>query len=218
MEFRLAKTEIEIDDALAAFSRHKTHWFEARGIVNPFEASAMNFLGTLARDPASGFELHVLTVALQVVAVAGILCGRTRALLMVVSYDADGPSASCSPGILLIQVAMAELQRRGFGAFDLGLGHSDYKVRLGAKSQPTAVLIKPMNLLGHLGATSFRTIHVAKVVIKRNPPLVRILQKIGAKLRSTFRDEYHQRDGRPGSSGISADDFAKREHAKAGRR
>lgn len=174
-----AASSDEASRALAAFAVQKASWFRARGIEDPFQGSSvLAFFNALAGEPTSGFELHCLTVGDAVVAVVGVILGRSRVSLMFVSYDAVSPVAAYSPGIRLIQEVMADTRQRGFTEFDFGLGEAGYKARFGARHEPSAVLIKALTPRGQLGALLVESQRRAKITAKQRPWLAGLLHRL----------------------------------------
>lgn len=180
-----ATSVTETTRSLAAFAAQKAEWCKTRGVVNPFRVpGVLAFFNALAVEPTSGFELHSLTVGDAEAAVAGILLGRTRASLMFVSYDTASPVAAYSPGIRLIQAVIADTRRRGFAEFDFGLGEAGYKARFGAHLEPSAVLIRPLTPRGWVGALLVEGKRRTKIVVKRQPWLAGLIQRLRSRKRA----------------------------------
>lgn len=179
VEIRVASGEAEIQQALSVFADQKAYWFAGRKMPNPFkEAGVPAFLNSLARDPDSGFVLHTLLVGGVVVAVSGTLKVRERASLMLVSYDATSSTAAFGPGTRLIRAVMAQMRRDGCTEFDLGLGEAAYKLALGARAVPVYILAQPANARGRIGAAVLGLARRGKILTKRHPQLVHLLQQL----------------------------------------
>lgn len=171
---RRARSDSDIDRALAAFADHKASWFSNRGLDNPFEEKgAMSFFAELAKRPASGAEIWCLHGSDDaIVATAAIITGHRRASLMFVSYGASSPLAAFSPGKNLVRKLVRDAAQQGFAVFDFGLGEAAYKTLLGAKPEPACVTVIPLTLKGRLAASLFHMWRRAKSTLKAHDRLL----------------------------------------------
>lgn len=172
--FRRAVSPTEITQALAAFLVHKTPWFLARGLANPFQQpGVIAFFADLSMGPKSGLEIHCLHAEDgAIVAVAATIVGPDRASLMFVSYDATSPVAAHSPGTKLVREVIADACCRGLAVFDFGLGEAAYKTSFGAQPEPTYVTLRPHTLRGRLAAALIEGQRRTKTVVKAHPNLM----------------------------------------------
>jgi CelD/BcsL family acetyltransferase involved in cellulose biosynthesis len=87
-----------------------------------------------------------------------------------------------SPGLILMRNIVDHYAERGYRALDLGIGSDDYK-RLFCKSdEPIFDSFIPLSRRGKLAAAAMSAVNSAKRLVKQNPALFQMAQK----LRSAF--------------------------------
>jgi CelD/BcsL family acetyltransferase involved in cellulose biosynthesis len=98
------------------------------------------------------------------------------------TYTMSG-SSKYSPGLILMRDIIDHYAGRGYRAFDLGIGSDDYK-RLFCKSdEPIFDSFIPLSRRGQLAAAAMSGLNHVKRLVKHNPALLQMAQK----LRSGFR-------------------------------
>jgi len=127
-------------------------------------------------------DIHALECDDEVIAIfAGVADGH-RFSMMFNTYTMSD-SSKYSPGLILMRDIIDHYAGRGYRAFDLGIG-SDYYKRLFCKShEPIFDSFIPLSRRGQLAAAAMSGLNHAKRLVKHNPALLQMAQK----LRSGFR-------------------------------
>jgi CelD/BcsL family acetyltransferase involved in cellulose biosynthesis len=127
-------------------------------------------------------DIHALECDDEVIAIfAGVADGH-RFSMMFNTYTLSG-SSKYSPGLILMRDIIDHYAGRGYRALDLGIGSDDYK-RLFCKSdEPIFDSFIPLSRRGQLAAAAMSGLNHAKRMVKHNPALLHMAQK----LRSAFR-------------------------------
>jgi CelD/BcsL family acetyltransferase involved in cellulose biosynthesis len=127
-------------------------------------------------------DIHALECDDEVIAIfAGVADGH-RFSMMFNTYTMSG-SSKYSPGLILMRDIIDHYAGRGYRALDLGIGSDDYK-RLFCKSdEPIFDSFIPLSRRGQLAAAAMSGLNHAKRLVKHNPALLQMAQK----LRSAFR-------------------------------
>jgi CelD/BcsL family acetyltransferase involved in cellulose biosynthesis len=127
-------------------------------------------------------DIHALECDDEVIAIfAGVADGH-RFSMMFNTYTMSG-SSKYSPGLILMRDIIDHYAGLGYRALDLGIGSDDYK-RLFCKSdEPIFDSFIPLSRRGQLAAAAMSGLNHAKRLVKHNPALLQMAQK----LRSAFR-------------------------------
>jgi CelD/BcsL family acetyltransferase involved in cellulose biosynthesis len=127
-------------------------------------------------------DIHALECDDEVIAIfAGVADGH-RFSMMFNTYTMSANS-KYSPGLILLRDIIDLNAGRGYRALDLGIGSDDYK-RLFCKSdEPIFDSFIPLSRRGQLAAAAMSGLNHAKRLVKHNPALLQMAQK----LRSAFR-------------------------------
>ena len=127
-------------------------------------------------------DIHTLECDDEVIAIfAGVADGR-RFSMMFNTYTMSGNSRY-SPGLILMRNIIDHYAERGYLALDLGIGSDEYK-RLFCKSdEPIFDSFIPLSRRGSVAATAMSGLNRAKHLVKHNPALFEMAQR----LRSAFR-------------------------------
>jgi CelD/BcsL family acetyltransferase involved in cellulose biosynthesis len=140
-------------------------------------AALRDFYGALARGD-DGAELHALALNERIVAVLGAGVNGGRLHGMFISYDPDPEIARSSPGEILLTYVLRDACARKFSAFDLGIGEARYKADFCDEVEPLADALYAPTLFGQLAAPVFALAAAAKRIVKRNPKLLAMAEKI----------------------------------------
>jgi len=185
--YRLASGEAEIRRLLDAFFRIKPLRMAEQKLPNVFaEPGVENFIRNACLAPlASGghaIDIHALECDAEVIAIfAGVADGQ-RFSMMFNTYTMS-ESARHSPGLILMRDIVDHYASLGYRALDLGIGSDDYK-RLFCKSdEPIFDSFIALTARGKLAATAMSGINRAKHVVKHNPALLQMAQKLRSALR-----------------------------------
>src|SRR5882757_2131972 len=127
-------------------------------------------------------DIHALECDDEVIAIFGGVADGHRFSMMFNTYTMSG-SSKYSPGLILMRDIIDHHAGRGYRALDLGIGSDDYK-RLFCKSdEPIFDSFIPLSRRGQLAAAAMSGLNHAKHLVKHNPALLHMAQK----LRSAFR-------------------------------
>ena len=185
--YRVAADEAEIRRLLDAFFRIKPLRMAEQKLPNVFaEPGVEGFIrdACLASLPGGGhaIDIHALECDAEVIAIfAGVADGH-RFSMMFNTYTMS-ENAKHSPGLILMRDIVDHYAGLGYCALDLGIGSDDYK-RLFCKSdEPIFDSFIALTARGKLAAAAMSGINRAKHVVKHNPALLQMAQK----LRGAFR-------------------------------
>ncbi len=185
--YHLATEEAEIRRLLDAFFRIKPLRMAEQKLPNVFaEPGVEDFIRAACLAPLGdgghAIDIHALECDAEVIAIfAGVADGH-RFSMMFNTYTMS-ESAKHSPGLILMRDIVDHYAGRGYRALDLGIGSDDYK-RLFCKSdEPIFDSFIPLTARGKLAAAAMSGINRAKHVVKHNPALLQMAQR----LRGAFR-------------------------------
>lgn len=127
-------------------------------------------------------DIHALECDDEVIAIfAGVADGH-RFSMMFNTYTLSA-SSKYSPGLILMRDIVDHYAERGYRALDLGIGSDDYKKLFCKDDEPIFDSFIPLSLRGRLAATAMSGVNRAKHMVKHNPALFELAQK----LRSAFQ-------------------------------
>ena len=150
------------------------------------EPGVEDFIRSACMTPLAGgghvIDIHALECDDEVIAIfAGVADGH-RFSMMFNTYTMSA-SSRYSPGLILMRNIIDHYAERGYRALDLGIGSDDYK-RLFCKSdEPIFDSFIPLSLRGKLAATAMSAINRAKHLVKHNPALLHMAQRLRSALR-----------------------------------
>lgn len=172
---------------LSLFFRQKAMRFEAMGLPNVFRSEEVQaFFRALARIPASPhaypLQLHSLKIATgpeagRVVAIAGLSRKGDHVICQFGSID-EGFAPETSPGEFLFYLMIRRLCGEGVALFDFGIGDQAYKRSWCNIDTVQHDLLWPTTLAGSAFAALHRAEAGAKRLIKQNPQLYALLQRL----------------------------------------
>jgi CelD/BcsL family acetyltransferase involved in cellulose biosynthesis len=145
------------------------------------EPGVEDFVRGACMAPAPGggrvIDIHALECDDEVIAIfAGVADGH-RFSMMFNTYTMSDNSRY-SPGLILMRNIVDHHAERGFRALDLGIGSDDYK-RLFCKSdEPIFDCFIPLSPRGKMAAAAMSGINRAKHLVKHNPALLHMAQKL----------------------------------------
>lgn len=185
--YGVATTDAEINRLLDAFFRIKPLRMAEQRLPNVFaEPGVAEFIrGACMAQLAGGghaIDIHALECDDEVIAIfAGVADGH-RFSMMFNTYTMSGNSRY-SPGLILMRNIIDHYAERGYRALDLGIGSDDYK-RLFCKSdEPIFDSFIPLSLRGKFAGAAMSAIESAKRLVKHNPALFQMAQKVRSALR-----------------------------------
>lgn len=184
--YHVATDDADITRLLDWFFRIKPIRMAEQKLPNVFaEPGVEDFVRTACTTALAGgghaIDIHALECDEEVIAIfAGVADGH-RYSMMFNTYTMS-PSSKYSPGLILMRDIIDHYAGLNYRAFDLGIGSDDYK-RLFCKSdEPIFDSFIPLSLRGKVAAGAMSGINRAKRMVKHNPALFDMAQK----LRSAF--------------------------------
>jgi CelD/BcsL family acetyltransferase involved in cellulose biosynthesis len=184
--YGVAETDAEIQRLLEAFFRIKPLRMAEQKLPNVFaDPGVEDFIRTACMAPLAGgghaIDIHALECDDEVIALfAGVADGH-RFSMMFNTYTMSGNSRY-SPGLILMRNIVDHYAERGYRALDLGIGSDEYKRLFCKDDEPIFDSFIPLSLRGQLAATASSGVNRAKHLVKHNPALFQMAQK----LRSAF--------------------------------
>jgi CelD/BcsL family acetyltransferase involved in cellulose biosynthesis len=185
--YGVASSEADIKRLLDAFFRIKPLRMAEQKLPNVFaEPGVEDFIrhACMARLTGGGhaIDIHALECDAEVIAIfAGVADGH-RFSMMFNTYTMS-ESARFSPGLILMRDIVDHYAALGYRALDLGIGSDDYKRLFCKNDEPIFDSFIPLTARGRLAASAMSGLNRAKHVVKHNPALLQMAQK----LRGVFR-------------------------------
>ena len=138
----------------------------------------------LARLDGGGraIDIHALECEEEVIAIfAGVADGH-RFSMMFNTYTMSG-NAKYSPGLILMRDIIDHYAALGYRALDLGIGSDDYKRLFCKNDEPIFDSFIPLAARGRMAASAMSALNRAKRMVKHNPALFEMAQKLRGTLR-----------------------------------
>lgn len=184
--FFAARTDADITRVLDAFFAIKPLRMAAQNLPNVFaEAGIEAFVRAACLAKVSGderaIEIHALECGDEILAMyAGVADGH-RISMMFNTYTMS-ESAKYSPGLILLRYIIDDYSGRGYRAFDLGIGSDDYKRWFCKDNEPIFDNFIPLTAYGRLAALGMSSLNHAKRMVKQNPTLVSMANRLRAAI------------------------------------
>jgi CelD/BcsL family acetyltransferase involved in cellulose biosynthesis len=182
----VAQTDDEIERLLEAFFHLKPLRMAEQKLPNVFaEPGVEDFI----RDACSArlangghaIDIHALECDDEVIAIyAGVADGH-RFSMMFNTYTMSDNSRY-SPGLILMRNIVDHYAGRGYRALDLGIGSDDYKRLFCKSNEPIFDSFVPLSLRGKIAAAAMSGVSRAKHLVKHNPALFQMAQKLRSAL------------------------------------
>jgi CelD/BcsL family acetyltransferase involved in cellulose biosynthesis len=185
--YGVASCEAEIKRLLDAFFRIKPLRMAEQKLPNVFaDPGVEDFIrnACMAKLPGGGhaIDIHALQCDAEVIAIFAGVADGDRFSMMFNTYTMS-ESSRHSPGLILMRNIIDHYAGLGYRALDLGIGSDDYKRLFCKTDEPIFDSFIPLTARGSLAAAAMSGINRAKHVVKHNPALLQMAQK----LRSAFR-------------------------------
>jgi CelD/BcsL family acetyltransferase involved in cellulose biosynthesis len=138
----------------------------------------------LARLDGGGraIDIHALDCDDEAIAIfAGVADGH-RFSMMFNTYTMSG-NAKYSPGLILMRDIIDHYAARGYRALDLGIGSDDYKRLFCKNDEPIFDSFIALTARGRMAAAAMGGLNRAKRMVKHNPALLEMAQKLRGALR-----------------------------------
>jgi CelD/BcsL family acetyltransferase involved in cellulose biosynthesis len=127
-------------------------------------------------------DIHALECDAEVIAIFAGVADRGRFSMMFNTYTMS-ENARHSPGLILMRNIVDHYAGLGYRALDLGIGSDEYKRTFCKGDEPIFDCFIPLTSRGKLAAAAMSGINRAKHLVKHNPALFQMAQR----LRSAFR-------------------------------
>ncbi|WP_291868303.1 GNAT family N-acetyltransferase [Bradyrhizobium sp.] len=122
-------------------------------------------------------DIHALECDDEVIAIfAGVADGQ-RFSMMFNTYTLSANS-KYSPGLILMRDIVDHYAACNYRALDLGIGSDDYKRLFCKDDEPIFDSFIPLSLRGQLAAVAMSGVNRAKHLVKHNPALFELAQKL----------------------------------------
>ena len=180
--YHLATADADIKRLLDWFFAIKPHRMAEQKLPNVFaDPGIEDFIRDACMTPLAGggraIDIHALECDDEVIAIfAGVTDGR-RFSMMFNTYTLSG-SSKYSPGLILMRDIVDHCAERGYRALDLGIGSDEYKRLFCKADEPIFDSFIPLSLRGKLAATAMSGVNRAKHLVKHNPALFELAQKL----------------------------------------
>jgi CelD/BcsL family acetyltransferase involved in cellulose biosynthesis len=184
--YHIATEDADITRLLDWFFRIKPLRMAEQKLPNVFaEPGIEDFVRTACTTALAGgghaIDIHALECDDEVIAIfAGVADGH-RFSMMFNTYTMSANS-KYSPGLILMRDIIDRHAALNYRALDLGIGSDDYKRLFCKDDEPIFDSFIPLSLRGKLAATAMSGVNRAKRMVKHNPALFEMAQK----LRSAF--------------------------------
>jgi CelD/BcsL family acetyltransferase involved in cellulose biosynthesis len=185
--YHIAETDADITRLLDWFFRIKPLRMAEQKLPNVFaDPGIEDFIRqACAVRLAAGnraIDIHALECDEEVIAIfAGVADGH-RFSMMFNTYTMSA-SAKYSPGLILMRDIIDYYAGLNYRALDLGIGADDYKRLFCKGDEPIFDSFVPLNARGRIAATAMSALNRAKRMVKQNPALSDMAQKLRGALR-----------------------------------
>jgi CelD/BcsL family acetyltransferase involved in cellulose biosynthesis len=185
-EHIVAETTEEGRSLLEIFFRQKAARFDTMGLPDVFRneetrAFFRRLVAIPVTDEAYPLQLHAVRLKGEnegrIIAIAGLSRKGDHVICQFGSID-DTVAADASPGEFLFYLAIRRLCSEGVRLFDFGIGDQPYKRSWCTIETPQHDLLWPTTLAGSVVAALHRAKAGTKRLIKRNPQVYSLLQRI----------------------------------------
>jgi CelD/BcsL family acetyltransferase involved in cellulose biosynthesis len=185
--YNVASTDSEITRLLDAFFRIKPLRMAEQKLPNVFaEAGVEDFIRGACLKPVAGggraIDIHALECEAEVIALFAGVADGNRFSMMFNTYTLSENSRH-SPGLILMRNIIDHYAGQGYRALDLGIGSDEYKRLFCRGDEPIFDCFIPLTSRGRLAAAAMSGLNRAKHLVKHNPALLQMAQR----LRSAFR-------------------------------
>jgi CelD/BcsL family acetyltransferase involved in cellulose biosynthesis len=138
----------------------------------------------LARLDGGGraIDIHALECDAEVIAIFAGVADGDRFSMMFNTYTMSG-NAKYSPGLILMRDIIDHYAALGYRAFDLGIGSDDYKRLFCKNDEAIFDSFIPLTARGRMAASAMSALNRAKRMVKHNPALFEMAQKLRGALR-----------------------------------
>jgi CelD/BcsL family acetyltransferase involved in cellulose biosynthesis len=181
--YQLAADDADIRRLLDAFFRIKPQRMAEQKLPNVFaDPGVEDFIRNAcvaSREDGGGrvIEMHTLESDGDVLALFAGVADGYRFSMMFNTYTLSA-SSRYSPGLILIRDIIDYYAERGYRTLDLGIGSDDYKKLFCKANEPIFDCFVPLSPRGAVAAAVMSAANRAKRLVKRNPRLSHLLQRL----------------------------------------
>ena len=180
--YRLADTDAEITRLLDWFFRTKPQRMAEQKLPNVFaEPGVEDFIRSACLAKLAGglraIDIHALECDEEVIALFAGVADGYRFSMMFNTYTMS-EHARYSPGLILIRNIIDHYAGRSYRALDLGVGSDDYKRLFCKTDEPVFDSFIPLTSRGKLASAATSAIHRGKRLVKQNPALLHLAQRL----------------------------------------
>ena len=180
--YQLATSDTDVKRLLDAFFRIKPLRMAEQKLPNVFaEPGVEDFIRdagmTLRADGGRVIEIHALENDGEVIALFAGVADGYRFSMMFNTYTVSAISRY-SPGLILIRHIIDHYAEHGYRTLDLGIGSDNYKKLFCKADEPIFDCFVPLGPRGSAAATAMSAANRTKRLVKRNPALLRLAQKL----------------------------------------
>jgi CelD/BcsL family acetyltransferase involved in cellulose biosynthesis len=180
------RTDEDIARVLQAFFAIKPLRMAAQNLPNVFaDPGIETFVRTACLSKVSNDEraivIHALECDDEVIAMFAGVADGNRISLMFNTYTMS-ENAKYSPGLILLRNIIDHYTGLGYRAFDLGIGSDEYKLQFCKDDEPIFDSFIPLSAYGRLAALGMSSLNHAKRMVKQNPTLVSMANRLRAAI------------------------------------
>ncbi len=180
--YQLAASDADVKRLLDAFFRIKPLRMAEQKLPNVFaEPGVEDFIRdacmTARADGGRVIEIHALENDGEVIALFAGVADGYRFSMMFNTYTVSAISRY-SPGLILIRHIIDHYAEHGYRTLDLGIGSDSYKKLFCKADEPIFDCFVPLGPRGSAAATAMSAANRTKRLVKRNPSLLRLAQKL----------------------------------------
>ena len=184
--YYLARSDDEIRHLLDWFFVIKPQRMAAQGLPDVFDEPGVRefvYQACLARTPDGGraIAIHALECDDEIIAIfAGLADGRRFSMTFNTYTLSD--NAKHSPGLILLRDIIDGYAAQNYRTFDLGIGSDDYKRQFCKDDEAIFDSFIALSARGRVAALGLSSLNRAKRIVKQNPALMQMAQRLRAAL------------------------------------
>jgi CelD/BcsL family acetyltransferase involved in cellulose biosynthesis len=185
--YHVANTDADITRLLDWFFRIKPLRMAEQKLPNVFtDPGIEDFIRaactTAIKDGGHAIDIHALECDEEVIAIFAGVADGYRFSMMFNTYTMSANS-KYSPGLILMRDIIDHYAGQNYRVLDLGIGSDDYKRLFCKDDEPIFDSFLPLSARGKLAAAAMSAVNHAKRLVKHNPALFEMAQKLRSALR-----------------------------------
>jgi CelD/BcsL family acetyltransferase involved in cellulose biosynthesis len=185
--YYVALSDEDITRLLDRFFIIKPQRMAAQNLPNIFaDPGVESFVRDACLAKVSGSEraiaIHALECNEEMLAIFAGVADDRRFSMMFNTYTMS-ENAKQSPGVVLLCCIIDSYAAQGYTDIDLGIGAEDYKRQVCKDDEPIFDSFIPLTARGRLAALGMSSLTHAKRIVKHNPALMQMAQRLRAMLQ-----------------------------------